>query len=166
MTRLLFLFILVPAVELALLIEIGSRIGTLATLGLIAATGLLGASLARYQGLGVLKQIRAEAAAGRIPSGAMVDGVMILLAGAVLITPGILTDAFGFLCLVPATRRVIKDWLWQRLKRAVSEGGSVFVTQGFVDVGGSPPTDPSAQQPGPENESGPTLIDPTGRSSD
>jgi len=122
MGKLFLLFIVVPAVELALLIELGQHIGTLATLGLIAATGALGAFLARLQGLGVLRQMQSELAAGRLPASSIVDGVIILLAGGLLITPGILTDSFGFLCLVPAFRRVVKRALWQRLTRAVREG--------------------------------------------
>ena len=122
MGKLLLLFILVPAVELALLIEVGRHIGTLATLALIAGTGALGAFLARLQGLGILRQMQSELAAGRLPASSIVDGVIILLAAVVLITPGILTDAVGFLCLVPAFRRVLKRTLWQRLRRAVQEG--------------------------------------------
>ena len=122
MGKLLLLFILVPAVELALLIEVGRHIGTLATLALIAGTGALGAFLARLQGLGILRQMQSELAAGRLPPSSIVDGVIILLAAVVLITPGILTDAVGFLCLVPAFRRVLKRTLWQRLRRAVQEG--------------------------------------------
>ncbi len=122
MIKLLLLFILVPAVELALLIELGRRIGTVATLGLIVATGVLGAYLARRQGLGVFRQVRAELAAGRIPAGSIVDGVIILLAGAVLMTPGILTDVLGFFCLVPATRKLIRTMLWRKFERAVRDG--------------------------------------------
>ena len=120
MGRLLLLFILVPAVELAVLIEIGKRIGTLTTLALIVVTGILGAALARRQGLGVLRAARAEAAAGRLPAASLVDGVIILLAGAVLITPGVLTDIFGFLCLIPISRGWIKTLVWRWLKRASS----------------------------------------------
>jgi UPF0716 protein FxsA len=119
MGKLLLLFILVPAIELALLIELGQHIGTLPTLALIAGTGALGASLARLQGLSVLRQMQRELAAGRLPAGSIVDGVIVLLAGALLITPGILTDTLGFLCLVPAFRRMLKRALWRRLARAV-----------------------------------------------
>lgn len=122
MGKLLLLFILLPALELVLLIEIGKRIGTLETLALIVITGVLGAALARRAGLGVLRQAQAEAAAGRIPAVAIVDGVMILMAGAVLITPGVLTDLFGFLCLIPVTRGWIKTLLWRWFKRAVQKG--------------------------------------------
>ena len=122
MARLLLLFILVPAVELLLLIEIGRHIGTLPTLGLIVLTGALGAALARHQGLAVLRQVQAETAAGRIPAGALLEGVLILVAGAVLMTPGILTDAFGFLCLIPACRRLLGDYLRRRFEQAARSG--------------------------------------------
>ena len=118
----LLLFIVLPAVELALLIEIGKRIGTLSTLGLILVTGFLGATLARRQGLSVLRAARAEAAAGRLPAAALVDGVIILLAAAVLITPGVLTDIFGFLCLIPVSRGWIKILIGRWLQRASRDG--------------------------------------------
>lgn len=120
--RLLVLFILIPLVELFLLIEIGRQIGTLSTLAIIVCTGVLGAFLARRQGLSVLFQIQNELANGRLPASQLVDGIIILLAGAVLLTPGVLTDALGFLCLIPATRRVIKKMLLQWLKKAVQDG--------------------------------------------
>lgn len=117
MGRLLLLFIVVPAVELALLIELGDHIGTLATLGLIVITGVVGAALARRQGLSVLRNMQLELTEGRLPAGALVDGVIILIAGALLVTPGILTDAVGFLCLVPAVRKRLKQGLWRHLER-------------------------------------------------
>ncbi|MDJ0850078.1 MAG: FxsA family protein [Myxococcota bacterium] len=139
MGRLLLLFVVLPAVELGLLIEVGGLIGTPATLGLIVVTGVVGASLARRQGLGVISQIQRETAEGRMPAGTVVDGVIILLAGALLVTPGILTDAFGFLCLVPAFRRLLKREAIRRLERAVREGRvqvqvygeGAFSTDGF-----------------------------------
>jgi UPF0716 protein FxsA len=121
MGRLLLLFVIVPAVELALLIEVGGRIGTLATLGLIAATGVVGAALARSQGLSVLRQVQRELAEGRLPAGALVDGAIILVAGALLMTPGILTDALGFLCLLPGFRHLIKRALWRRFESAARD---------------------------------------------
>jgi UPF0716 protein FxsA len=128
MGKLLLLFILVPAVELVLLIELGGRIGTMATLALIVLTGALGASLARWQGLGVVRTMKSELAAGRIPAYSIVDGVIILLAGALLMTPGFLTDIVGFLCLVPGVRHVVKRMLWRRLEVVVQRGGAgVFV---------------------------------------
>lgn len=118
MGYLLGLFILVPAVELALLIEVGSRIGTLSTLALIVVTGIVGASLARIQGFQVLMRIQSSVNRGELPASSLVDGVIILVAGALLITPGLLTDAFGFLCLVPAFRRSLKALAWKSLESA------------------------------------------------
>lgn len=122
MGKVLLLFIVVPAVELVLLFEVHSHIGPVATVAIIVLTGVLGAGLARRQGLGVLRQVRMEMAQGRLPAGSIVDGAIVLLAGALLITPGILTDAVGFLGLIPVTRRMIKKILWLRIERAIREG--------------------------------------------
>lgn len=122
MGRLLLFFLVVPLVELALLIELGWRIGTPATIAVIIVTGVTGAALARYQGLGVLRHVQAELAARRLPAGSLVDGVIILLAAALLVTPGILTDTIGFLCLIPAIRRRIKTALWRYFERRAREG--------------------------------------------
>jgi UPF0716 protein FxsA len=130
MGRLLLLFVVLPAVELALLIELGSRFGTVHTLALIVLTGVLGASLARGQGLGVMRQIQAEVAAGRLPAASLVDAAIILIAAALLVTPGVLTDGFGFLCLIPAFRGVVKRILWRRLEDSVRQN-RVHVDVGF-----------------------------------
>lgn len=124
---LLLLFIAVPIAELLLLVEIGRHIGLAATLAMILFTGALGATLARYQGLAVLRQFQAETAAGKLPTGAIFDGVLILLAGAVLLTPGILTDLFGFLCLVPPVRGFLKRTLRRRFENR-APGGRVHVS--------------------------------------
>jgi UPF0716 protein FxsA len=121
-SRLLLLFVVVPAVELVLLIEIGQRIGTLPTLGLIVVTGALGAYLARRQGVGVLRRMRQETAAGRLPAAPVMDGIIILIAAALLVTPGILTDAFGFFCLIPPCRELLKRYLKAWLERAIRQG--------------------------------------------
>ncbi|MCZ6569932.1 MAG: FxsA family protein, partial [Deltaproteobacteria bacterium] len=100
MGRLLLLFIVLPAVELGLLIEISQRIGTLETLALIVVTGIVGASMARSQGLSLLSRVREQISAGEMPTDSLLDGLMILIASALLVTPGVFTDAFGFLCLI------------------------------------------------------------------
>jgi len=143
MGRLLVLFIGVPVLELALLIEIGSRIGTLATVGLIALTGVVGAALARRQGLSVMRRLRTEVDAGHPPAEALVDGALILVAGALLMTPGVLTDAVGFACLVPGVRALVKRDLWRRLERAAQEGRvAVFVAEAPPGAGPPPAGDP------------------------
>lgn len=131
--RLLLIFTVVPMVELALLIEVGRRIGTLSTLVLIVVTGVVGAALARREGLGVLRALRAELAAGQIPGPTLVDGVIILLAGALLVTPGILTDAVGFACLIPATRRTIRAFLWRAWRQAIEQGRARVVVRFDAD---------------------------------
>lgn len=136
MGRLLLLFVLIPVLEMMLLIEIGSHIGTLPTLGLIVLTGVVGASLARWQGLAVLRQIQAETSTGQIPAGPLIDGLLILIAGAVLMTPGVLTDAFGFLCLIPGVRRLFKRELRRRFEGAVAHG-DVKVSMGSHDPSGA-----------------------------
>ncbi len=140
MARLLLLFVLVPLAEMVLLIEIGRRIGTLPTLGLIFLTGVIGASLARHQGLAVIRRVQEETAAGRVPAGPLIDGVLILIAGAVLITPGVLTDIFGFLCLVPAVRSAFKRYLRDRFEGAVARG-EVTVSMSADGPSGGPMRD-------------------------
>jgi UPF0716 protein FxsA len=126
MGRLLLLFVVVPALELALLIEIGSRIGTLETLGIIVITGIVGASMARSEGLRVISRLQEQVAKGEMPADSMLDGLMILVASALLVTPGVLTDAFGFLCLLPAFRKVVKREVSRRFQKAVEENRIQF----------------------------------------
>ena len=131
MAKLLLLFIVVPTVELILLIKLGGLIGILPTIAVIVITGALGATLARWQGLGVLRKVQSELAGGGLPAGPLVDGVIILIAAALLMTPGFLTDIVGFLCLVPGFRTILKSAAWKRLESAVKEGRSgVFVQFG------------------------------------
>lgn len=122
MLRLVLLFTILPAIELALLIEIGRRIGTLETIGLIVVTGVVGAALARYQGIAVLRRSQRELAEGQMPAAALMDGVIILVAAALLVTPGILTDATGFLLLIPWTRAGIRHLAARWLQRALRDG--------------------------------------------
>ena len=135
MGRLLLLFIVVPIVELILLIQLGGLIGMWPTIGLIVVTGAAGASLARWQGLSVLRQIQVDMASGKLPGGALVDGVIILMAAALMVTPGLLTDICGFLCLVPGVRGVMKRMLRRRFEKAITDGsGNIFIHTG----GGGP----------------------------
>lgn len=135
MARLLALFILVPIAELILLVEIGRRVGLPATLALIVFTGALGAFLARRQGLAVLAEIRAEMAAGRLPAGQLVDGALILAAAAVLMTPGVLTDVFGFFCLIPPGRRRLRAFLARRFEHSIRSGSATVSIDPTVDLG-------------------------------
>jgi UPF0716 protein FxsA len=111
--RLLLLFLFVPLIELTLLIWLGSNIGLMPTLLVVLITAILGAALSRQQGLATMGRIQRELSAGRMPGDALVDGLLILIAGGMLLTPGILSDTCGFVLLIPAVRR----WLLGRLKR-------------------------------------------------
>lgn len=123
MLRLLLLFTTVPLVELALLLWIGGRIGVLPTIALILVTGAAGAALARHQGLATWRRFQQALAAGRLPGSELVEGLLILVAGALLLTPGVLTDAVGFLLLVPPARRWIVRRTEVRLRARVVIGG-------------------------------------------
>ena len=158
MGRLLLLFIAVPVVELILLIEIGQRVGILATIGLIMGTGIVGASLARWQGMSTLARLRGDLAEGRLPTEPIVDGVLILVAGAVLVTPGVLTDLVGFLCLVPACRRLMKRVLRRWFERAMRES-TVDVTVAF-DGAGAPSRRPTMKNVTPRGSTHPGHEEP------
>ncbi|HEX5717044.1 MAG TPA: FxsA family protein [Thermoanaerobaculia bacterium] len=122
MIWLFFLLIALPVAEIALLIAIGREIGLAATVALLLLTGLLGAFLARRQGLAVVRKVQSEMAAGRAPAGQLVDGALILLAGVLLIVPGVLTDALGFFCLLPAGRTIVKAWVRRRFEAGLRSG--------------------------------------------
>lgn len=114
----------VPLIEIAVFIEIGGRIGVGWTLALIVATALAGTALFRIQGLATLARARASLDRGELPVQAVLDGVCLIVAGALLLTPGFVTDAVGGLLLVPPVRRVLQVWVLRRLR----ESGRVTVT--------------------------------------
>ena len=115
--KLLILFIAIPLLELALLIKIGALIGTFNTILLILITGILGAALTKQQGLGVITRIREDMALGRVPSDELFNGVCILVGGFLLLTPGLLTDAFGFSLLITSARQGRKKYLRSKLEK-------------------------------------------------
>lgn len=104
-------FLLIPVIEIWLLIEIGGVIGIGWTLVTIVATALAGAWLVRSQGLAIFGRIQREMAVGRIPTGEMLQGLMLLVAGAVLLTPGFFTDLVGFVLLIPPLRKRLSRWV-------------------------------------------------------
>ena len=115
--KLIILFITVPLVELVLLRMVGGVIGLAPTIALVIITGIIGASLARSQGLTVLARLQNELAQGRVPTAEMLEGLMVLIGGAVLLTPGLLTDAAGFSLMIPAVRRAAVRRLKNRFAR-------------------------------------------------
>ena len=115
--RLLILFTVVPLVELALLIKLGDAIGLWPTITIVIATGVLGATLARSQGTRTVGAIRSQLAEGRAPTEGLINGLLILVGGVVLLTPGLLTDILGFSLLVPFTRDMFRKNLQNRLRK-------------------------------------------------
>jgi len=115
----LLIFIVLPPLELALLIEVGKKVGTVPTVALVILTGVAGAFLARRQGLGLMAAALRSLEAGYLPAPHLFHGVCVLLAAALLLTPGFITDAAGFLLLMPPVRRVLIDFLRSHLRRRI-----------------------------------------------
>lgn len=141
--RLVALFILVPMVELFLLLSVGARIGVIPTIAVIVITGFMGATLTRRQGLQTLAKYQEALSQGRMPHEELLEGLMILIAGAVLLTPGFLTDAVGFMLLVPAVRQSIRERLAQSIgqKFKSQQGGN------FSGPTGNGPTSDKSDSP-------------------
>ncbi len=138
--RLFFLFLIVPAIELAVLLQIGRWIGLWATIGLIFATALAGSYLARREGLATWRAFQQRLAQGQLPGREIIDGVLILLSGALLITPGVLTDLLGLLGLLPPTRTLIRRFLIRRLQRMIEQQAVRL----YVSFQGTMPSDSAA----------------------
>jgi UPF0716 protein FxsA len=152
--RLLALFILVPIVELVLLLQLAKYTSVMATLALVVVTGLVGTALARSQGARTFRQIALELQQGRLPTDAVLDAAAIFVAGALLLTPGLLTDLAGIVLLIPFMRRrilvAVGRWLRSRFQLAkwtaepTTAGRSTIVDSYVIDAPSRQPPD----QPG------------------
>lgn len=140
LARLGLLFVLVPVLELMLLIRMGEWVGLWPTLALILTTGVAGAALARAEGVRVFFQFQKELASGRLPGQALSDGISVLVGGAFLVTPGILTDLAGFALLLPPTRRLIQARVRRSLERRIRDGTVRVAFGGPLGFGGPAPT--------------------------
>ena len=116
---LVLLFIGVPFAELYVLLQVGHAIGVLNTLALLILVSVVGAWLAKREGLGVLRRMQAAVNAGRVPGTELIDGFLILLAAALMLTPGFLTDILAILLLLPPVRAVVRRELRRRLARRI-----------------------------------------------
>lgn len=155
--RLFALFLLVPIVELYLLLAIGQRVGFWPTLGLIVVTAVLGSYLAKREGFGVWQRAQAKLAQGTLPSDEVLDGLIVLVSAALLLTPGVLTDLVGVLGLLPHTRALVRKALHQRLQHRLvvhQPAGGFMWTSG----GAAPFPRPSATKP-PDNEDGTGAVE-------
>ena len=135
--RLLILLTVVPFVELMILLRLAEWLDWDGTIALVLATGVLGAWLARREGLKALTRVQADLNAGLMPAEAVVDGLLILVAGIVLVTPGVLTDACGFLMLIPPFRRLVVRRLIQSFKSRMVITHPRDDSGAFIDVSGT-----------------------------
>jgi UPF0716 protein FxsA len=131
---LLAIFIIVPVLEFYILIQLAILIGPIPTFGIVVLTGIAGAALAKHQGLEVLRRIQTEMSFGQMPGDALFDGVLVLVGGVLLLTPGILTDITGFLLLVPLSRNLAKKYLRNWVNKKMQSGQIVYYSQNTYDV--------------------------------
>ena len=119
--KLFLAFTLIPVSEIYIVITIGGQIGILPPITLVILTGIIGASLARSQGLQTLGRIRDSFQQGLVPGEELLNALLIAIAGIVLLTPGFLTDAAGLFLLIPATRTLCREWLKRRMESVYAQ---------------------------------------------
>ena len=120
---LLLALLCVPLLELYVIIQVAGGVGTGETILLLIAVSVVGAWMVRRSGLGVLNQIQTRLNRGELPAEELVDGLLILIAGALMLTPGFLTDGVGLLLLFPPTRLVVRSLLVRRFAKKITVGG-------------------------------------------
>jgi UPF0716 protein FxsA len=138
------LFIVIPLVEIAVIIQVGDWLGIVNTIGLLILVSVVGAWLVKQQGLGVLRRIRDQQQAGQVPAAAVFDAALILVAGALLLFPGFVTDAVGLLLLLPPVRAGVRAFLRRRFTRRVQVVRSVRTATWSQS---NPPSSPSQDRP-------------------
>ncbi|MES3630339.1 MAG: FxsA family protein [Longimonas sp.] len=165
--RIVLLFLLLPAVEFMLFIQVERLISLWPTVALILVTGVVGGYLARREGASTWKKLNARLQTGALPGDEIVEGVIILVAGALLVTPGVLTDVVGFLGLVPPSRRVMRKIIMKRLQKKMEEGsmqvqyGSFYGGSGFAGFDDDPMNGAAGPSVGDADESdGPSGAEP------
>lgn len=128
MRFLFILFIIVPIVEITLLINVGQAIGAWNTVGLVLLSAFIGVNMLRYQGFSTLSRAQQRMNAGQIPGREMIEGIVLAVGGALLLTPGFVTDVIGFLCLIPFFRQRFADALMSRFTMVSMHqpGGQTF----------------------------------------
>lgn len=119
----LLLCLAIPFAEIYLLLELGSLIGPLATVGLVVFTAMLGAWLLKQQGLETFRRLQESLNRGELPAYEMIEGPIIMVGGALLLTPGFVTDCLGFICLVPSWRRKFARYLLEKHIIKSASGG-------------------------------------------
>jgi len=130
-------FIVVPLVELYVIVQVAQGIGILNTLALLVVVGVVGAWLVKREGLGVLRRIRAALDRGQLPHREVVDGALVLFAGALMLTPGFVSDGLALVLLAPPTRAVVRSAILGALARGTKVGLVVRQVTRVVDTTGS-----------------------------
>lgn len=122
------LFLVVPVVEIYLIVQVSAEIGFGSTLFVLIAVSIVGAWLVKYQGISVIRRVQRQLQQGSLPTDAVIDGGLVLLAGVLMLTPGFLTDAVGLILLVPPTRAVVRSVLKRRYSNRLVASGTTFTT--------------------------------------
>ena len=128
MRALFLIFLIVPIVEMLLLFEVAEHIGGLSTVGLVVLTAVIGIQVLKQQGLSTITRAQRRLESGELPGQEVLEGLFLAVGGAFLLTPGFITDTFGFIFLIGPTRRLLVNWLIRSGKVAVftSQGGGGF----------------------------------------
>ncbi len=157
MPYLFLLFIIMPIVEIAVLIKVGGAIGGWTTIGIVILTAFVGTFMLRQQGMATLNKAQLRMQQGEMPALQMLEGLLLLIGGVLLLTPGFITDAIGFCTLVPVTRR----FLAKKLANNSLSNMNVFVGGASVGgTGGNPGARPSQAGSGPAQAAGSGKKDP------
>lgn len=158
MPYLFLLFVLIPIIEIALLIQVGGLIGLLPTIGIVILTAVIGTAMLRQQGLATLQAAQQRMQSGQMPAQQIGEGLLLVFGGALLLTPGFATDAFGFLCLFPVTRR----WMANKIGAKTMANTRIFTPGGSTQEhqAGSAGQPKNGQNSGsPSNSKGGDVID-------
>lgn len=132
-------FVVLPITELYVVVQVASHIGVVATFGLMVLFTVAGVWLGKREGLGVLRRMNAQLNRGEVPTTELIDGVLVLAAGALLIVPGFITDIAGLLLLVPPVRSLLRATVLRRMQRRIDQAvaaGATGAGFGFVRMGG------------------------------
>ena len=148
---LLLLFLAVPVAEIYVLIKVGSALGAPMTIGLVILTAVVGAALMRTEGMATIARVQQEMRTGQLPATGIIEGALLLFSGALLLTPGFLTDAFGFILVFRPTRMAIARTIASRAVMQMHVPGSAHQPRRQGDIDGEysheqpRPTDPASQ---------------------
>ncbi len=167
--KLALLFTTITLLELSLLIPLGQAIGLPATIAIVIVTAVVGATLAKRQGIAIWNRIQKELGSGKLPRDSLLDGLAVLIAGAFFVTPGVLTDAVGILLLIPPVRAPVKALVKRYAKKMLESPDVNYVQMGSnadVEVGNADVEMGNAEQPSmsspssnASNTSGPAPAD-------